>query len=897
MPNGTTPPDIPTISPEEFAKSWNAKFGGGAGVAPGAAPPAAPAAAGATGIISPEEFRKSWGAKFGGKPAAKKPEMGILGEDISRKEMGTLPWLAEGAVSMAGAGLGGLAGALLPVPGGAMAGEAAGMTATDVAEALYNQWKYGKKANVSLESIGKDYLANLPGALIGGAVSKYAPGLIGKMISRPGVTEEAEAAGTKALESTGLAQKAVAEAGESADKTAAEAIQKAKIDIAQKVRPEAIEEAQARSLARTAEESRAAARLPTDPRGGPGPEAIARSQRFIDTAHGPKNRIAQEFDKRYEEVFKDHLDRVIDDPSKLQQAAKDQVAYAQQEAGGASGQVFNRDVQSLLAEANYGLGTPSRTLKIPMGGNRFEMVTSKAIPGDVQNLLNFRTRIGEAMVKAEGPDLVALHSLQNAVNETLGDMNVPGAKELRGAYRGFKGAFGHDFDLAIRKASKTEPSTLMQTLFDPKNPQRAMQWLDKATVGEKATMREMFGDAVNLGHFDAAARPDIGEELGKMGFTGALKQPPAWAVGKRMMEQHIPQMLQENPYARRTWSDSMREAVTKIRTSSYQDIVDAAEKQIKSLPKAAGENIKAQMDAAKTVAEKSQVALNAFKVLDPQREAVTAGGQAITGFKPTDSPFYNYLKRRAMFLSALGVPMLAMGHPYMAMTGLLAGTPVGIREGLRSAWLYSIRRSPQAAEQMYKDLITPGTKFAIDRLATRIVDATVANTARSVQGGIAGQMGYDIDPLTAPAPPEPSGPGPMSQAIDRKQAIAMSSERGRQDPTHVDQVQNLNKQIASRSAPNIHHDLASGRLSNSEVRQMLASNEPSVNAQFQGLSLPDAMEAFGRGTQEEKMMSLGALAQKLNDEGRNLPPEQRRAYMAQLRRALPEEGEEGVAVG
>jgi hypothetical protein len=55
---------------------------------------------------------------------------------------------------------------------------------------------------------------------------------------------------------------------------------------------------------------------------------------------------------------------------------------------------------------------------------------------------------------------------------------------------------------------------------------------------------------------------------------------------------------------------------------------------------------------------------------------------------------------------------------------------------------------------------------------------------------------------------------------------------------------------------------------------------------FANLSLPDALEAFSKGTDDEKSLGLTALAQKIQNEGKNLQPAQRRAVMAQLRRAL-----------
>jgi len=135
---------------------------------------------------------------------------------------------------------------------------------------------------------------------------------------------------------------------------------------------------------------------------------------------------------------------------------------------------------------------------------------------------------------------------------------------------------------------------------------------------------------------------------------------------------------------------------------------------------------------------------------------------------------------------------------------------------------------------------------------------------------------------------DPKNIGPMAKEVERKQATQMASERGRQDSTHVDKVQDLHMQVASGEVPDVHRDLSSGRLSNDEVRQMLADKPRDPSAMFQGMSLADALHAFSLGTDMEKSLSLAALAQKIQNEGQNMKPEQRRAVMAQLQKALGE---------
>src|SRR5262245_23977097 len=166
-------------------------------------------------------------------PAAAAPgtrKMGILGEEgPSRKEMGTLPWLGERALELAGNIGGGALGGLVAAPAalaeaGTIAGiplaaatewaairggEAAGQTAADVGNALINQYAYGTKANITPGSVLKDFAYNVPGAVVGGAVSHFLPGIAGRLVSKPELTEVAEAAAGKASRGVSEAQEAL----------------------------------------------------------------------------------------------------------------------------------------------------------------------------------------------------------------------------------------------------------------------------------------------------------------------------------------------------------------------------------------------------------------------------------------------------------------------------------------------------------------------------------------------------------------------------------------------------------------------------------------------------------------------------------------------------------------
>ena len=184
---------------------------------------------------------------------------------------------------------------------------------------------------------------------------------------------------------------------------------------------------------------------------------------------------------------------------------------------------------------------------------------------------------------------------------------------------------------------------------------------------------------------------------------------------------------------------------------------------------------------------------------------------------------------------------------------------------------------------------------AAERDITKSTAATLAANARHNKFGQPA-AGQPDDPAAylgseSPKPKWVQSPdlkvGPMVKDLERKQATNMTTDRGREDSGHIDKIQELNKQVSAGKTPNIQHDLATGRLSGSEVRKILDQGGPASPADlFKGMTLSDAIDAFARGTSDEKAVTLTALAQKIQNEGQNMPPAQRRAMMVQLQRAI-----------
>src|SRR5262245_18957323 len=369
MANGTTPAAAPGggsvwLSPDDFAKLW-AKTKG--------APAAKPTSRG----LSPEEFKKVWAGRSATAPAPEAaatpaaPKMGILGEEVPKDKESWTEWgVKRGAEllgNIGGGALGGLvaapaalveAGTIAGVPLAAATewaairgGESAGQTAVDVGEAYYDQWKHGTKANITPGTVLKDFAYNIPGTVAGGIIGHFVPKGVSKILGRDQLEATAREAGEAGAKIVTDAQEALGKGEVKATQAADEAIAQAKVDLAGKVRPQAIEEARARSLGRTPESAERASQLPADPSGGTGIGAATRAQKFVEDMHAPKNRIGRSFDDRFENTFKNHHEKIFD-PSKLKAEALNQIQYAEQETAGRFGEaerrVFSPEVRGLL---------------------------------------------------------------------------------------------------------------------------------------------------------------------------------------------------------------------------------------------------------------------------------------------------------------------------------------------------------------------------------------------------------------------------------------------------------------------------------------------------------------------------------------------------------------------
>jgi len=450
-----------------------------------------------------------------------------------------------------------------------------------------------------------------------------------------------------------------------------------------------------------------------------------------------------------------------------------------------------------------------------------------------------------------------------------------------------------------------EPTDAMRQIFS--TPERAMQFAQRITTDEgRGVMRREFADAVNLGKIkpDEKGWAMMAPALKKLGFKGVLAKPEAWMKANSAID-NLPKIFEQYPGALASFNAAMKNASTKATTAESSSIVRLAMAQTEGLPVKTREAIEAAIGAAKTPEEQANAALKAFGVKVPQGQGPTLVQRAIMDFKPGEDRTTSMMKRmavrRAIFM---GGGMIAgsaggVGGP-VGIAGV--GAALGLRAGLRKAWLWSIQHSPEAAEAFYRSTNNIGLPGNLETVAKHIIDASAADATAQIDMAFSGK-GLGRQPVPAGEaddywnPPlitdRTHSPGPMGKEIERQQALAIATPRTAQDPAHIDRLQDLQKDISQGKSPQLQTHLNSGRLSPEEIRKLVAKDPATLNGMFSGMDIATAMQAFSKGTPEEKQLALQPLVQKLNDEGRQMPPLQRRALMAQLSQALGQQPDQG----
>ena len=817
------------LTPEQLAQRLASK--------PTAAAPGAPTAVPTAAPTSPAEAHAAPAAP---PPAA--PEQVALG--ASPKNMGWVPWLAEQGLSAGLGGVGATLGALSPVPGGALAGEAGGLTLGDFINAKINRYAYGTQApDLSFNQMAKDYALNFGGALGGRAIGKGLGWGWRAITSQPEMAEAAKTAASKAETLISGAKQSMVESEQQHAQATRTAIDKAREQLLGpsgegSLIPEARTEAIQREMGRTPEETRAAiygkpdvAMGPAGMAAQPSDAVTARRMRFFDAFYGGETRNSRLLGQQFEDLFAPHVANEVDATSIANRAREltPNMAPGVENYAQTYQPQYSAGTQRLLGEANQFLPKQFDP-NTPFGRWATSIGLQQEPRTPIGDLLGYRTRLGDALATSGGPDRAVLTMMRRSVDDVLGESGVPGARELRAKYAGFMKDFDPAFLHQIGRTS--EPSAAMGAILDKAHPQRALLMMEGATDAERQTWRHLYGDAVNNGYL----KPDKSQAaaLQAMGFQGLLKDPDSWAFNQKMVPQ-LRELFNKSPEAGTKLIDRVNDVRVGMEGKEWQGVVEDARKLTETMGDA-GQRVNAAIDAAPTARGKAVAALQGFGMLQPGQEGTAAGVQALLNFQPKEGTMWNRLKWRAFNGLMLGTPIsamgLAMGHPYMgaglAIGGILTGGIVGAGNMLSAAYRWNLQRGgTAAAEAMFNAIKNPGVRSSLDTFARSIVQAGLDNAVSgAAQRGLrAAGVETSVTP-PPPAPPESLTPFASSAVPEMERKSAQQIAGANATPERVDTIQDVSHQLAQGKTPRIGTALRSGQLSTPAVKQMLARMNP-----------------------------------------------------------------------
>lgn len=524
--------------------------------------------------------------------------------------------------------------------------------------------------------------------------------------------------------------------------------------------------------------------------------------------------------------------------------------------------------------------------------------------------IGLNSKWGAAVGSSESYDGLVAKQMRDALLTDLDNSGVPRLRELNNRYRAYRnGGLGdYDFLDKINNPKGGEIHTAAGEIFN--NPQRGIDFVKRLTPEEKPMFRDMYADYINTG---GKISPDHAPILAQLGFKGPLTKPEAWVYADKQAK-NLDEIFSTSPNARAKLQQQVQAAKVDSEASFYNDVIKQGYKDASAFGPT-GSRIKARMDAAKTPAEKASIAIDSFNNLDPgQASADAAKGQqkpgmagyqqgvlpaprdarqsveafqpqdpqaaaakAIQEYSPTHGKWSGYLLRRAAFMGISGLTYGAATGRIEPMAIGAGGAALGVlgRDSIAAAWRSSIQASPEAAATFYRAMQNPGTPAAMRTFANSLVDGGIANY-------ISQHGGTQKAPEIAPA----KGTGPMVKHIEHEKAKAIAGPRGAVSPERISLIEDLNKDIAAGSPPDVHADLRGGKLTHTDLTKMVQPDKPGLAGLFQGMSPQQAVDAFAMADSAEQELVLPALAQHIQNTGSKLPPEQRQAMLSRIKAVL-----------
>jgi hypothetical protein len=664
-----------------------------------------------------------------------------------------------------------------------------------------------------------------------------------------------------------------------------------------------------------------------------GPERIARGEEFRDTALAPLSRWQENWAQRRDAVLAPIADQRTDAPELIQ--SMNDV----REAAGRGGIVSGK-IKSLYKRAHLVAGVPEG-MEI-FGGE----LTDADLAGMPQEKQDFYRGL---MQQGRGPqpsvkDLLTLQSDANAVarsskgierqqamqvargvDETLteidpsklteGDAKSPivsQLKALNAEYRDHRQHFPYSFVDAVGNAPR--PVDAGNQIFG--HEERVRDLMKLGTSDEQKNLRTLFTDYMG----DAGEKVVTPGTLKALGYSGPLAKPEVQFQLKSTADK-LGDLFDSAPKAKAKFMQSVNDAAVAAKQENDISFVKDAIKETRKLG-AIGKRIEAEINAAKTPAEKAKAAQQAFENIPPppqpgpgaptspqahaavqqaSKGQMSPGGAAfgasiaaprdarqalaefqpkdpnaaaiaaIQNYKPPTSGFMNRLKYYAQRNAAIG-PILAMGgRTYPLVAAGAAGGLVGAHELISGIYRNSLR-DPQKAAQMWQVFNNPGTPNNL---------AAIGRMAVAAQ----------INKLNTPEPettPEPRSK--MIPAIETGRAKNIAGPKA--TDTKINAIKDIDKNVRAGVTPDVHKELASGRISTGNIRKMLDGGKPNIASVFEGLTPDQSIDVLAKASPQERDNFVPIVAQRIQTEGSKLPKEQQQALLARLKQVISQQPEE-----
>ena len=632
--------------------------------------------------------------------------------------------------------------------------------------------------------------------------------------------------------------------------------------------PAAKEQAQTETiqstLGRTPEQTRAAASA--------NPKEFAQRQAELrGTILEKKNEVEKEFNKEYEATFGPHNDRQMT-PTATAQKAQQLEDWAAKNNIALDGPTRKLLDESKRLSAGKGSFNPADYGYTPKQWNQAspEMkaqvmdMASKMTPEGpprtgaptagttVAQIRGLNSKWGE-MAGSQGPEGYVARQMRDSIMSDLDNSGVPGAKELNNRYRVFRSGAGlgdYDFLGKVSDPKGGDITNMAGEIFN--NPQRLNEFTKRLTPEQKGQWREVYGDYVhNGGKVDA-------DQLKALGFQGPLTKPDAWVYLDKA-EQKLGDVFQNSPVAQKKFIASLEAQRGQLLADNSKETLKIA-RDLASRLGPTGDRIMAKIEAAKTPEEQAKIAYQEFGALSPAEEAQAAGVKAIQNASTPQGGLMGQLKHRAEIYGILALS----GRPYFMKLAALLGTGTGLHEILKASVMRSLR-DPANATQLYRAYINPGMTGSMDTITRNIIVGAMPAEAAQVGQAVTAK------------------PGPMVKHVEHEKAKNIAGPRGAVSPERVSRIEDLNKDIASGDAPEVHADLRAGKLTHTDIAKMVQPDKPGLAALFQGMSPQQAVDAFAVADPSERELALPALAQHLQDSAKSTDPKQTAMAMEKLK--------------